>query len=217
MSSTTAHYNLVKASSTEQYDVGVVNSNLNMIDEQMYQNATTPFTGATSNTDGAVGNVPTPLISDKDKYLKGDGTWDTPSGGGGGSSTLSGLSDVSVSSPTNGQVLKYNSTTSKWENANESGGTQITVVERTDSTSAYAWLYPKDANGNDLSSDDVTILSLVGIADMSGSPPYYNGLNLQIDSDNDLYCAKLYNSQTGGYATDGVYSVTYRVAYISNT
>lgn len=76
MSSTTAHYNLVKASSTEQYDVGVVNSNLNMIDEQMYQNATTPFTGATSNTDGAVGNVPTPLISDKDKVLKGDGTWE---------------------------------------------------------------------------------------------------------------------------------------------
>lgn len=31
-------------------------------------------------------------------------------------------SDVSISSPTNGQVLKYNSTTSKWENDDESGG-----------------------------------------------------------------------------------------------
>lgn len=44
------------------------------------------------------------------------------SGGGGGSSTLSGLSDVGISSATNGQVLKYNSTSEKWENADESGG-----------------------------------------------------------------------------------------------
>lgn len=37
-------------------------------------------------------------------------------------SSLSGLSDVSLSSLTNGQVLKYNSTTEEWENADESGG-----------------------------------------------------------------------------------------------
>lgn len=35
---------------------------------------------------------------------------------------LNDLSDVSLSSPTNGQVLKYNSTTQKFENQNESGG-----------------------------------------------------------------------------------------------
>ena len=43
-------------------------------------------------------------------------------GGGGGSSTLAGLTDTNINAPTNGQVLKYNSTSSKWENANESGG-----------------------------------------------------------------------------------------------
>lgn len=32
------------------------------------------------------------------------------------SSNLSGLTDTTISSPTNGQVLMYNSTTSKWEN-----------------------------------------------------------------------------------------------------
>ena len=37
-------------------------------------------------------------------------------GGGGGSSTLSDLSDTTISSPTDGQLLKYNATTSKWEN-----------------------------------------------------------------------------------------------------
>lgn len=36
--------------------------------------------------------------------------------------TLSGLLDVDVAAPTNGQVLKYNGTSGKWENANESGG-----------------------------------------------------------------------------------------------
>lgn len=39
------------------------------------------FTGATSLADGAAGLVPKPLIADKDKYLKGDGTWDTVAAG----------------------------------------------------------------------------------------------------------------------------------------
>lgn len=43
-------------------------------------------------------------------------------GGGGGSSTFAGLDDVSLDNLQNGQVPKYNSTTQKWENANESGG-----------------------------------------------------------------------------------------------
>lgn len=36
--------------------------------------------------------------------------------------SLDDLNDVTLSSPTNGQILKYNSTTQMWENANESGG-----------------------------------------------------------------------------------------------
>ena len=43
-------------------------------------------------------------------------------GGGGGSTSLADLVDVSISNPTNGQVLKYNFTSGKWENAAESGG-----------------------------------------------------------------------------------------------
>ena len=41
------------------------------------------MTGATSLADGASGLVPQPLIADKDKYLCGDGTWKTVSGGSG--------------------------------------------------------------------------------------------------------------------------------------
>jgi hypothetical protein len=36
--------------------------------------------------------------------------------------TIGALSDVNISSASNGQVLKYDSSTSKWVNANESGG-----------------------------------------------------------------------------------------------
>ena len=35
---------------------------------------------------------------------------------GGGATSLSSLSDVTVSSPSNGQILLYNSTSGKWEN-----------------------------------------------------------------------------------------------------
>lgn len=35
------------------------------------------FTGSTASADGTSGLVPAPLIADKDKFLKGDGTWST--------------------------------------------------------------------------------------------------------------------------------------------
>lgn len=162
MATGTAYYNLTKPASNENYNLATWNTNLDMIDAQMHQNETETFTGATSLADGTIGNVPAPLIADKDKYLKGDGTWDTPSGGtdmtgataqtagthglvpapaagdntkflkgdgtwatpsgGGGSSTLDGLTDVNISSPTNGQALVYDATNQVWINGNVSGG-----------------------------------------------------------------------------------------------
>ena len=43
-------------------------------------------------------------------------------GGGGGASALADLTDVSLSSPTNGQALVYNATSHKWENQTIGGG-----------------------------------------------------------------------------------------------
>lgn len=77
------------------------------------------FGGATAGADGSIGLVPQPLIADKDKFLKGDGTWDTIQPG---ASALDDLTNVDITSPTNGQVLKYDSTNQEWVNANESGG-----------------------------------------------------------------------------------------------
>lgn len=59
------------------------------------------------------------------KYLQYDGETGkkrTVNGGSGGASSFSELEDVDFSNLQNGQVPKYNSSTQKWENANESGG-----------------------------------------------------------------------------------------------
>ena len=44
-------------------------------------------------------------------------------GGGGSATNLDGLTDVTLSAPTNGQVLKYNSATQQWYNGTDSSGT----------------------------------------------------------------------------------------------
>lgn len=64
-----------------------------------------PFQGATVSEDGTNGLVPAPTTTDVDKFLKGDGTWATPSGGGGvtvvqttGTSTTDVMSQNAVTS-----------------------------------------------------------------------------------------------------------------------
>lgn len=47
-------------------------------------------------------------------YLRGDNTWATPNSG---SSALANDTDVSISSPSNGELLTYDYTSSKWKNA----------------------------------------------------------------------------------------------------
>ena len=62
-------------------------------------------------------------VTDADKILRNDTGLDivdklddilTAIQSGGGSSTLSGLEDVNVTSPSNGQVLKYDNVSGKW-------------------------------------------------------------------------------------------------------
>lgn len=75
------------------------------------------------NIDGAASdlalaqNEGVTFFSDGTDYFSEDGI-----GGSGGSSTLSGLSDVSLSSPADGQVLTYESSSSLWKNKNAAGG-----------------------------------------------------------------------------------------------
>ena len=78
--------------------------------------------GDGSLSSSAVSNaLPTPISTIKlgsgtpssSNFLRGDGTWAVPNGG---SSALVNDTDVTIASPSGGQVLTYNSTATKWEN-----------------------------------------------------------------------------------------------------
>lgn len=72
--------------------------------------AVNDMVGATSSTAGVHGLVPAPAAGDNTKFLGGDGTWkDVPA-------ELSGLTDVDLTSLTDGQLIRYNATAQKWEN-----------------------------------------------------------------------------------------------------
>ena len=62
-------------------------------------------------------------------------------GGGSGATTLSALTDTSISSPSNGQILGYNGTTGKWENQNPSGGVAESVVGPVESGTTASQAY----------------------------------------------------------------------------
>lgn len=139
MSTTTTNLELVKPAGNERVDVDVINSNYDKIDEfaglaitdanyvHTDNNYTTteksklsaiqPNATATSFTQTLVSGtaVGTITINGTDYVIY------APSSSG-GASALNDLSDVTLASPSNGQVLKYNATTGKWENADESGG-----------------------------------------------------------------------------------------------
>lgn len=71
----------------------------------------TDMTGATASAAGTHGLVPAPSAGDNDKFLGGDGTWkDVPA-------ELSGLTDVVLTNPADGQLLRYDATEQKWKNA----------------------------------------------------------------------------------------------------
>ena len=66
------------------------------------------FTGADGSTAGAKGLVPAPAAGDNAKYLKGDGTWGNPSGGGG----TSDYTDLTNKPQINGHTLSGNQSAS---------------------------------------------------------------------------------------------------------
>lgn len=103
-----------------------------------------------------------------------------------GVSYLEELTDVSLSNPSNGQVLKYNSTTSKWENANESGGgsNESIVLARSNSFSTSEMLIGSWIDGKPLyqktftvqlsGTDASTLISIPNIDNLCDFEGYYN-------------------------------------------
>ena len=120
-------------------------------------------------------------VTDADKILRNDTGLDivdklddilTAIQSGGGSSTLSDLNDVSVTSPSNGQILKYDSTTQKWINGAApaswtditgtltAGQTSITLQNAAITTSSTIEIFTNDGtewNTISISTGSITI------------------------------------------------------------
>lgn len=75
--------------------------------------------GGDAGAGGTQGMVPAPAAGDgaAHKFLSASGTWVVPTtSGGGGSTSLAGLTDVSIVSPANLSLLQYSTADGKWHN-----------------------------------------------------------------------------------------------------
>ena len=112
-------------------DGSIMNSDINAnaaIDATKIANGTVSNTefqyldGVTSSIQTQLnGKEPTITAGTTSQYWRGDKTWQTLN--------LPALSDVSLSTLSNGQVLTYNGTTGKWENATPSSGSSKEIHE----------------------------------------------------------------------------------------
>ena len=117
----------------------------------------TDMTGATASTAGAHGLVPAPSTGDNDKFLGGDGTWKN--------AKLSGLTDVVLTNPADGQLIRYNATTQKWENYTPdkvliatlaANNTDLLFTDASITANCFIEIYTNKAGLNWLSIDDST-------------------------------------------------------------
>ena len=96
--------------------------------------------------------------------------------GGGGSSTFAGLNDVNFNNIQNGQVPKYNSTTQKWENADESGGGGTVTDVQVDGTSVVnqqgvAEITMPSVPVKDVQVDGTSVVNQQGVAEIAMPTP----------------------------------------------
>lgn len=140
-------------------------------------------------------------------------------GGGGGSSSLAGLSDVNLTTPTDGQVLTYDNVNSEWVNANPSGGSGHTIVDENDQIMpARTYLkFAGDAAVTDDSVNDETIVTVTGGGGAS-SLAGLSDVNLTTPSDGQVLA---YDGNTGEWinanASGGGDSVSWNQIQASGT
>lgn len=137
MATQTQHFNLTKPDWEDRASISVLNANTDIIDAQMYDNEQSAA-NAIGNMAAEYDDTATYAVGDFCIYSEVlykcvtavtvaeafDSTKWTPttaaenfgSGGGGGSSTLEGLTDVDLTSPTDGQALVYDGANGKWIN-----------------------------------------------------------------------------------------------------
>lgn len=127
-----------------------------------------------TTTDLALGEIGINTFDGKVYIKKDNGTAsivEVTGGGGGGATALSGLSDVTITSATTNDLLKYNGT--KWVNSASLAASQVTGLATVATTGAYS----------DLSGKPTLVTNLDGLSDVaitsvaSGQFLVYDGTN----------------------------------------
>jgi len=224
VSTTTTNLELVKPAGNERVDVDVINSNYDKIDEfaglaitdanyvHTDNNYTTteknklsaiqPNATATSFTQTLVSGTAVGTIT-----INGTPYTIYAPASSGGASALNDLTDVTLANPSNGQVLKYNATTGKWENADESGGgggyipTGEVYTFFTDGSSAAAnyTLYVQWTDG-----ETVTTAVIVEYAQIIAGWTTGDYQNVTINWDRNNACFN-FVAKTGSFENGGTY------------
>lgn len=151
------------------------------------------FTGATSNADGVEGLVKKPLIADRTKYLKGDGTWDTP--------------------PNTVYTLPLASDSTR-------GGVKVGYVEngkkypvKLDSEKAYVEVNWTDIDTKNTAGATDNLgkkMFLVGAETQGANPTTYSNSKVYIGTDGELYSndKKVITNLNGVFMADGSVKAT---------
>jgi hypothetical protein len=147
---------------------------------------TTSSVGSANGVAGLNGNGRVPLTqlgagtASSSNFLRGDGIWAVPAGSG-GSSTLAGDTDVSIVSPSNGQVLTYDGTIAQWQNV-----------------SLPTSLPPNGSASGDLSGSypSPTVAKLSGVAVPGSAPSGAGQVLTSTGTSTTSWQAPTYNKQT---------------------
>lgn len=128
-------------------------------------------------------------------------------GGGGGASNFADLEDVDLSNLQDGQVPKYNATTGKWENANESGGSGHTYS--TTEQVVGTWI------------DGSTIYEKTIECDITISNTNWNNTNIVLEHDKVISCllndgTQCWNATSGKYGSGATATIGLRMPIIDS-
>lgn len=155
------------------------------------------------------------LTETSDKTLVGAINEIAQGGGGGGSSTLAGLTDVDITTPTDGQVLSYDSVNQEWVNADVGDASKVELTQaeydaleqagEIDPTVMY--FITDGQSGNEIIDDTTTSANKVWSSQKTDTEIQAVASVVATKQD-DLSCGQLTNVDLNDYKDNGFYWVT---------